>query len=356
MTGEGSHTLQYRSLDNNGNTEAATAPLGFQIDTVAPSVSASVTPSPVGGYYVHPTVTITASDAGSGVALVESNVDGAGWTAYTAPFAVTGDGAHTVQFRATDTAGNVKADSVSFNVDATAPTTTASAPCSNAGSNGWCLVPVAGHAHGDRRDLGRRVDEVHDRRRLAADLHGAVHDLGGRLAHGAVLVRPTTPGTRRRRTRSRSRSTRTTRSRPRRSRPAIHNGWYASPTLTLTGARRHGLRHRAHRLRARRRRVDTYAGPLSGFSTGNHFVQYRSTDNAGRRGDATKLIAFKVDAVKPTVNITTPADGEVYPLDKVVTAKFKCTDNESGIDTCVGSDGERRRTSTPRRSGRTRSR
>ena len=43
-----------------------------------------------------------------------------------------------------------------------------------------------------------------------------------------------------------------------------------------------------------------------------------------------KLIAFKVDAVKPSVNITTPADGASYPLDKVVTAKFKCTDNESG--------------------------
>ena len=48
------------------------------------------------------------------------------------------------------------------------------------------------------------------------------------------------------------------------------------------------------------------------------------------------LIAFKVDAVKPSVNITTPADGDSFPLDKVVTAKFKCTDNESGIDTCVG--------------------
>ena len=48
------------------------------------------------------------------------------------------------------------------------------------------------------------------------------------------------------------------------------------------------------------------------------------------------LFAFKADAVKPTVNITRPADGASYPLDKVVTAAYKCTDNESGIATCVG--------------------
>ena len=65
-------------------------------------------------------------------------------------------------------------------------------------------------------------------------------------------------------------------------------------------------------------------------------VQYRATDNAGRV-EATKLVAFKADAVKPSVNITTPTEGASFPLDKAVTAKFKCTDSsESGIDTCVG--------------------
>ena len=79
----------------------------------------------------------------------------------------------------------------------------------------------------------------------------------------------------------------------------------------------------------------TYSGPISGFSTGNHFVQYDSTDNVGHV-ESTKLLAFKVDAVKPSVNITKPADGAVYKLGKVLAAKYKCTDNESGIDTCVG--------------------
>ena len=79
-----------------------------------------------------------------------------------------------------------------------------------------------------------------------------------------------------------------------------------------------------------------YSGPVSGFSTGNHFIQFRATDLAGRVEPTTNLVAFKVDAQKPTVTITAPDDGAAYPLDKVVTAKFKCVDNQSGMDTCVG--------------------
>src|SRR4029077_728664 len=48
------------------------------------------------------------------------------------------------------------------------------------------------------------------------------------------------------------------------------------------------------------------------------------------------LVAFKADAVKPSVNITKPAEGASYVLDKVVAAAYKCTDNESGVASCVG--------------------
>jgi hypothetical protein len=117
--------------------------------------------------------------------------------------------------------------------------------------------------------------------------------------------------------------------------PAAQNGWYASPTVTLTGddgPNGSGIDTIAYS-------VDggswiAYTAPLSGFSNGNHFVQFRSTDVAGRQSGI-GLIAFKVDAVKPTVTVTRP-DGHVFPLDKVVTAAFRCVDNESGMDTCVG--------------------
>jgi hypothetical protein len=119
--------------------------------------------------------------------------------------------------------------------------------------------------------------------------------------------------------------------------PGLHNGWYASPTLTLTaddGPFGSGVDHISYKLDGAGSFL-TYSGPISGFSTGNHFVQYFATDVVGNV-EATKLLAFKVDAVKPTVTITAPDDGAQIKLDKVTPAKYKCVDRESGLDTCVG--------------------
>jgi len=64
-------------------------------------------------------------DDGSGVALTEYDLDGSGWQTYTAPFTVSADGEHTVQYRSTDVAGNVEAaKSVSFRIDSTPPVVT----------------------------------------------------------------------------------------------------------------------------------------------------------------------------------------------------------------------------------------
>jgi hypothetical protein len=117
--------------------------------------------------------------------------------------------------------------------------------------------------------------------------------------------------------------------------PGLHNGWYASPTLTLQGDDGAGSGIASVDYSLDNGAWTTYSGPISGFSTGNHFVQYRSTDKVGHV-ESTKLLAFKVDAVKPTVYITKPVDGAVYKLGKVLAATYKCTDNQSGIDTCVG--------------------
>jgi hypothetical protein len=118
--------------------------------------------------------------------------------------------------------------------------------------------------------------------------------------------------------------------------PAIRNGWYASPTLTLAGddGSGSGIDRITYSLDGGPNQ--TYTGPISGFSTGNHFVRFSATDVAGRVEPSTHLLAFKVDAVKPQVTITAPADGAQIRLDKATTAKFKCVDRESGLDTCVG--------------------
>lgn len=80
-------------------------------DTTAPTVTAQAagTQNGDGNYVGTATVSVAASDSESGVDVVEYDLDGAGFQAYTAPVAVTAVGAHTVRYRATDKAGNVSA-------------------------------------------------------------------------------------------------------------------------------------------------------------------------------------------------------------------------------------------------------
>jgi hypothetical protein len=98
-------------------------------DVTPPTTAASLAPAAVNGWYRNPTVTLTASDAGSGVDRSDYRLDGGAWTTYAAPFPVTGDGEHTLDYRSTDVAGNAEtAQSLTFAVDATAPTITIATP------------------------------------------------------------------------------------------------------------------------------------------------------------------------------------------------------------------------------------
>jgi hypothetical protein len=80
-----------------------------RLDTVAPSTSATLTPTAVGAWYSPRLVTLTANDPTSGVSSTQYSVDGGPWTTYTGPFAITTFGPHTLAFRSTDNAGNVEA-------------------------------------------------------------------------------------------------------------------------------------------------------------------------------------------------------------------------------------------------------
>jgi hypothetical protein len=93
---EGSHTLEYYTVDVAGNEEDVQS-IDFRIDTVAPVTTASVNGS---------TVTLTVADASSGVSGTWYRMDGGDWTAYDDPFVVKGSGNHTVEYYSTDAAGN----------------------------------------------------------------------------------------------------------------------------------------------------------------------------------------------------------------------------------------------------------
>ena len=100
--------------------------------------TASLSPAAIGGYYSNPTVTLTGSDdGGPGVRSTEYRLGTSGdWQPYTGAFKVTGDGTITLQYRSTDRNGLVEAiNTMTFDNDATAPVTTASASPSLAGGS-----------------------------------------------------------------------------------------------------------------------------------------------------------------------------------------------------------------------------
>ncbi|MFD5202031.1 OmpL47-type beta-barrel domain-containing protein [Streptomyces sp. NPDC058375] len=134
----GDHMVRYRATDKAGNA-AEEKSVDFAVaapptdDETPPETSATVSgeKDDAGAYLGMATVTVTASDTGSGVNTIEYALGADGeWQPYTAPVMVHELGEHTVRYRATDRSGNVADEkSVDFTVveppsqDQTAPET-----------------------------------------------------------------------------------------------------------------------------------------------------------------------------------------------------------------------------------------
>jgi len=134
---DGTFRFSVRALDNAGNSEPAPSGAGSieattVVDTAVPSTSIGLagTSGSNGWWRSSVTVTLSATDPSpsSGGLTVRYRVDGGNWTTYGGAFSVAGDGVHTVDYFATDAAGNaesVRSDEVA--IDATAPTAIAGA-------------------------------------------------------------------------------------------------------------------------------------------------------------------------------------------------------------------------------------
>jgi hypothetical protein len=118
--GDGVKTLQYRIGDGDWTTydgavelDAGTYDIDYRAqgdnlqwsDVGSLAVKVDLTDPTVSDQVVDRTVTLTGDDDDSGIASIQYRLDGGDWLAYTAAFAVDGE-AHTVEFRATDAAGN----------------------------------------------------------------------------------------------------------------------------------------------------------------------------------------------------------------------------------------------------------
>jgi len=99
---EGSHTLTYASVDNKGNAEA-TKTVTFKLDNVSPVTTSSALAS----YFGTATITLSATDALSGVTNTEYRLDDGPWIV-AASLTTTASGPHVLQFRSSDLVGNTE--------------------------------------------------------------------------------------------------------------------------------------------------------------------------------------------------------------------------------------------------------
>ena len=125
---DGNHALAAVATDNAGHT--ATAIRNVDVDRTAPNTSIVTKPAdPSNGT---PSFTFTSTEPGS---TFECKIDGGGFAPCTSPHTVPGltDNSHTLQVRATDTAGNTDAtpDSWTWHRDTNAPSSTLNNPGSN---------------------------------------------------------------------------------------------------------------------------------------------------------------------------------------------------------------------------------
>ena len=118
---DGTWYFNIRAKDNAGNWSATQSFGPVKIDTTAPVTTSNApvpwkTTSPVN-------ITLTPVDPVSGVAYSRYKVDAGATATYTAPFAVSGDGTHTVTFWSGDNASNVEvARTATVRIDTGLPT------------------------------------------------------------------------------------------------------------------------------------------------------------------------------------------------------------------------------------------
>src|SRR5439155_126981 len=107
MLGPGRHSVDVFAFDAAGLWSLSST-TKVEIDIAGPTTVDGVSGiAGENGWYVsYATVTLTASDPGSGVASTAYRLDGGTWIAYAGPFSISRGGRHILEFASVDKAGN----------------------------------------------------------------------------------------------------------------------------------------------------------------------------------------------------------------------------------------------------------
>jgi len=330
---EGAHTAAVRAYDAVGFF--ATGSVGFSVDLTPPIVAVS---SPASGTWsgsASVAVTWTGSDALSGVEHYETRLDGASFSpvglAATQTFSALAEGAHTVEVRAFDVAGQWSTISVSFSVDLTPPIATLLSPS----AGGWlntASVSVTWSGSDARSGIDRYETSVDGAsfvssglttNRMLTSLAEGPHTLDlratdrvGRVAtaSGAFSIDLTPPAVAV-------------------TAPAA-GAWFGAAPVTVLWDGSDGLSGLARFESDLDNASATPEGlavnrTYSGLGEGVHSFEVGAFDAAGN--SATATVVFGIDTSAPSVSIVSPAEGQVLTTPAIV-LDWAGSDPSSGID------------------------
>ncbi|UCD93130.1 MAG: Ig-like domain repeat protein [Methanobacteriota archaeon] len=138
VSGEGSHIIEFYSLDNAGNVEGKKS-IQLKIDSEYPVTQKTIYGTTVlnGWYTSDVSICLRGIDSTSGVQLMQYRIDGGTWQPYSCQISIGGDGIHTLEYYSVDNAGNTEGVvSLQIKVDSVAPDTTETVS-GTVGMNGW---------------------------------------------------------------------------------------------------------------------------------------------------------------------------------------------------------------------------
>jgi hypothetical protein len=202
---DGVHTIFATAADNAGNVQAAST--NIQVDGTPPAIVPTITgTSGSNGWYTsNAQVSVSATDAVSGLDTLKVAVDGDAWQIYTAPISLS-DGLHTIQFQSTDLAGNISTTNVSVKVDTVPPAQTLVLN-GTTGLKNWYVSNVLGTIKTSDATSGNVVTTITDNGGAAQSdpitltegihnlLYASVDAAGNSVSASAVVSVDTTPPT-----------------------------------------------------------------------------------------------------------------------------------------------------------------
>ena len=354
VSGQGTHTVTYWSVDNAGNTEAAKS-AQIKLDNVKPSTSIAVSPAAPngsGGWYVTtPSFTLSASDATSGVASTLYRIDSGATQTYSGAVSIP-DGQHTITYWSVDSAGNTETSTTTstIKVDTVKPSTSiAISPASPDGTNGWRVSATSFTLGGSDATSGvastfYKIDGgatqtysgsavsipqgSHTVSYWSVDNAGNTESATTSPAIKVDTVKPSTTLTTAPAT------------------PDGTNNWFQRSSVTFTLAATDatsGVANSYYTIDGGAQQ--TYSGTVTVNTQGDHTVTYWSVDTAGNT-EATATTHIKLDNVKPATTLTTspasPDGTNSWFKQSSVTFTLAATDASSGAGHHAVHDRRRR--------------